>query len=72
MRGPETLLATLVSAGLPATPPDEEAGSRLGGPAVIGGTVVALLGLCGGALALVVRRNGRTPQSARGRDAASA
>ncbi len=72
MRGPETLLAALVSAGLPATRPDGEAGSLLGEPAVVGGTAVALLALCAGALALVARRNGRTTQSARGRDAASA
>jgi hypothetical protein len=71
MRGPETLLSTLVSAGLPATPPDARSG-RLGGGAVLAGTAVALLVLCGGALALVVRRNGATPQSARGRNASSA
>lgn len=58
IRGPETLRAALVRAGLPASAPGGGSSSRLDEPLLVGSGAVALLALAG-ALALVVRRRGR-------------
>lgn len=72
VRGPETLLAALAAAGLPATPPQGDVGTWVAEPVALAGAALALLAVCAGVLALFVRRSGQAQRRARGQEAASA
>lgn len=72
MRGSEGLRVALIVAGLPSTPPPEDAVTPLTEPVVLAGAATVLLAACAGALALVARRGGKVRRRADGQGTASA